>query len=231
MADRVREEEAPYGQAPLERVVAQVEYFPYEYILIGERFMLDLLQQARDLSEALKSSHIPFAVIGGLAVRAYVGKVDPSAMMTTRDIDVLMRRDDLEGAKRALARLGYAYRVVMGTPAFIPHGKKFRDGIHVLVAGDKPRPGAQYPAPDLDEAALEDSPEGFPVIDLNRLVFLKLGSYRPKDVAHLQDFAELGLLFPRCPEGWPVEFQSRLDQIFELNRGEGRPLPDEGATE
>lgn len=52
---------------------------------------------------ALEKADIPYAVTGGSAVAAWVSRVDEAAVRNTRDVDILLRRLDLERAKEALS--------------------------------------------------------------------------------------------------------------------------------
>jgi hypothetical protein len=48
---------------------------------------------------ALEAAGVPYAVIGGNAVMAWVEQVDEAAVRFTQDVDLVLRRDDLERAK------------------------------------------------------------------------------------------------------------------------------------
>jgi hypothetical protein len=61
----------------------------------------DLLDEFRELASALEEAGVEFAVCGGLAVAVYAR---PRA---TLDIDLLLPRDQLEGARDVAVRLGY----------------------------------------------------------------------------------------------------------------------------
>ena len=45
---------------------------------------------------ALESAGIPYAIAGGNAVAAWVSRVDEAAVRNTQDVDILLRREDLE---------------------------------------------------------------------------------------------------------------------------------------
>jgi len=51
---------------------------------------------------SLEETGIQFALVGGNAVAAWVARVDEAAVRNTRDVDVLLRRADLDGARQAL---------------------------------------------------------------------------------------------------------------------------------
>ncbi len=201
-----------------ESFTAKTVTFDFSTLALGERRMDDLLNRAKTVSAALKAARIPHAVVGGLAVRAYEASVGESPSLTTNDMDILMRREDLDKAVAVLTRLNFEYRVVMGTPAFIPSGGNFRNGIHVLISGEKPKKSSLHPAPPLDEQALVSSSEGFPVIDLSGLLYMKLSSLRPKDAAHIIHLMELNLITDEVRRGLPADLQDRLSEIIKQNQ-------------
>ncbi len=91
-------------------------------------------------ASALEEAGIPYAVIGGNAVAAHVGRVDESAVRNTQDVDILLKRTDLEAAKVALARAGFVYRHVKGIDMFLDGPKaKARDAVHIIFAGERVR--------------------------------------------------------------------------------------------
>src|SRR5207247_1855581 len=49
-------------------------------------------------TSALERAGIPHAVAGGNAVAAWVSRVDESAVRNTQDVDILLRRSDLDRA-------------------------------------------------------------------------------------------------------------------------------------
>lgn len=51
---------------------------------------------------ALEAAGIPYGIAGGNAVALWVARVDETAVRNTRDVDVLLRRDDLQRAIQAL---------------------------------------------------------------------------------------------------------------------------------
>ena len=83
----------PLGSFVLDRMVRAVE-------MVRER----LLRAAG----ALESAGVPHAVVGGNAVAAWVARVDEAAVRNTPDVDILIRRNDLDAASVALAAVGFA---------------------------------------------------------------------------------------------------------------------------
>jgi hypothetical protein len=153
---------------------------------------------------ALESAGIPYAVAGGNAVAAWVSRVDEAAVRNTQDVDILLRREDLERTKAALASAGFIFRHVKNIDMFLDGpGAKARDAIHVVFAGERVKPDSLAPSPELNEA---DETGPFRVVDLEPLVRMKLTSYRLKDQVHLLDMIGVGLI----DETWPSRFQPEL---------------------
>src|SRR5207253_8745597 len=59
---------------------------------------------------ALDKAGVAYAVAGGNAVAAWVGKVDQAAVRFTQDVDLLIRRHDLDKARAAVETAAFAYR-------------------------------------------------------------------------------------------------------------------------
>jgi len=64
-------------------------------------------QRLKQVAAALDKAGIPYAVVGGNAVAAWVATVDPAATRTTKDVDLLVRRGDLDRITKALTNQGY----------------------------------------------------------------------------------------------------------------------------
>ena len=162
---------------------------------------------------ALEKAGVAYAVIGGNAVAAWVGKVDQSVVRFTQDVDLLIRRADLEAVKAALAPAGFTYRHSARIDMFLdgPHARA-RDAVHVIFAGEKVRPEYELPAPDVTETAPS---EAFRVLQLDALVRMKLTSFRDKDRTHLRDMLDVGLVdatwLPRLPKALAQRLQLLLD--------------------
>src|SRR6185503_5345913 len=95
---------------------------------------------------ALDAAGVPYAVAGGNAVAAWVSRVDEAAARNTQDVDLVLRRADLEAA--AVTTAGFVYRHVGGVDMFLDGPEaKARDAVHVLFAGEKVRPDYAAAAP------------------------------------------------------------------------------------
>ncbi len=185
------------GEVSLERMVRAVE-----------KVRIRLLRAAT----ALEQAKVPYAVVGGNAVAAWVSRVDESAVRNTQDVDILLRRGDLETAKNALAAAGFLYRHVKGLDMFLDGPEaKARDAVHVVFSGEKVRPEYPLPVPDVTDA--EQTPE-FRLLNLEPLVCMKLTSFRRKDQVHLLDLAEVGLVDETWLNRLPPELSERLRELL-----------------
>src|SRR5437899_9934375 len=67
-------------------------------------------ERLRRAVAALEAARVPYALVGGNAVAAWVSRVEEAAVRNTQDVDILLRRADLPAAKAAMARSGFVYR-------------------------------------------------------------------------------------------------------------------------
>jgi len=136
------------------------------------------------LVDRLSKLKIPYAIVGALSLNAY------GYQRTTSDVDVLLRREDLESFKKAHLGRGYVDK--------FPGSKGFRDAtqnvdIDVLLTGEYPGDGKEKPVafPDPAEAAVRG--DRFSLLPLSTLLELKLasGMTAPHRLRDLADVIEL----------------------------------------
>jgi len=169
-------------------------------------------------ASTLETAGIPYAVIGGNAVAAWVAKMDVAAIRNTQDVDILLRREDLEAAKVAMEAAGFIYRHVKSIDMFLDGPKaKARDAVHILFAGEKVRPDSLAASAEITECeiAKTDFTGDFSVVSLEALVRMKLTSYRRKDQVHLLDMINVELLDASWPAKYPGELGQRLQQLLD----------------
>lgn len=168
-------------------------------------------------TSALENAGIPYSVVGGNAVAAWVEQVDEAAVRATQDVDLALRRTDLELAKTALANVGFFYRHVKSIDMFLdgPDAKP-RDAVHIVFSGEKVRESDLSPVPDVSES---DSFTAYRVVNLESLVRMKLTSYRDKDRTHLRDLIEVGLVDQTWPARLSPELAARLQEILDTPDG------------
>lgn len=166
---------------------------------------------------ALELAGIAYAVIGGNAVASWVGRVDESAVRFTQDIDILIRRSDLDATKQALAPAGFVYPHAKSIDLFLDGpDAKARDPIYVVFAAERVRPEYDSLAPDVSE--VEDS-ERFKVLRTEPLVRMKLTSFRDKDRMHLRDLIDVGLIDNTWQARLPEPLASRLSALLDTPDG------------
>jgi hypothetical protein len=170
-------------------------------------------QRLERTCNALKNADVPYAVIGGNAVAAWVATIDDGAVRNTRDVDILLREEDLERASVAMAAAGFVRSSVMGVTVFLdgPEGKASQ-GVHVLLADRKVREDYATATPKIDQTAAVD---GKSIIELEALVEMKLNSYRDKDRTHLRDMIQIGLIDATWPLRFPKPLGDRLQQLLD----------------
>ena len=193
---------------------AAVEHSGWERALMAAEKVKERLDRA---TRALDAAGLGYAVIGGNAVAEWVGRVDEEAVRTTRDVDLLVRRDDLPAVRTALEAAGFVYHHVLNVDTFVdgPQGKP-SGGVRLLFAGEKVRSGDEYSLPNLDES---QRAAGFQVIALEALVRSKLIAYRRKDQVHLLDLIGVGLLDASWPARLPPPLGDRLRQLLDDPHG------------
>ena len=187
-----------FGEDVLERMVLAVE---------------KVRERLRRATAALEAAGIPYAVIGGNAVAAWVSKVDPGAARNTVDVDLMVNRSDMDAVKTAMANAGFVYRHLLGDHMFLdgPEGRP-RDAVHVVFAGEKVRQQYSATAPDLTETGEH---EAYKLLGLEPLVRMKLTSFRRKDQVHLQDLIEVGLVDHTWLSRLQPDLAARLKELLD----------------
>jgi hypothetical protein len=166
---------------------------------------------------ALRQANVPYAVIGGNAVAAWVATIDDGAVRNTRDVDLLLAEEDMPRATEALQAVGFIRDVVMDTIVFLdgPQGKPSQ-GLHIFLAGRKVKPEYASPAPELERAVEINEKR---IVELESLVEMKLNSYRDKDRTHLRDMIQIGLIDASWPDRFPPQLGQRLQALLDDPEG------------
>ena len=162
---------------------------------------------------ALEQAAVPYAIIGGNAVAAWVSRIDESAVRNTQDVDILVRREDFARAKAALEAAGFVHGSTLDVEFFLDGAEaKVRDALHIVMANEKVKPEYESPAPDVDQS---ERGSDFCVIELQPLVEMKLNSWRRKDQVHLLDLIELGLIDSSWPQRFTPRMSARLQELLD----------------
>ncbi len=166
----------------------------------------------RKVTAALDAAGIPYAVIGGNAVASWVARVDPEATRTTKDVDILARRADVQRLSEAIVGLGFQRHDLRRMVLFVdPEAPSKKSGVHLVWAGEKVRTTYSRPAPTIEESVI--APEGFRVLSLPALVRMKLTSFRDIDRVHIADLLGVGLIDDAVRKSLPADLGERLATI------------------
>jgi hypothetical protein len=182
---------------------------------ILERMVL-AVEKVRDRllrsTAALEAAGVPYAVIGGNAVAAWVSTVDPGAARNTVDVDIMVNRADLPAVKSALEGAGFHHYELMDVHMFLdgPNGRP-SDAVHLLFAGEKVKQSYSTAAPTL---AATNAHESHQLLALEPLVVMKLTSFRRKDQVHILDMIKVGIVDETWLSRLPAELAARLQELL-----------------
>src|SRR5947207_2677597 len=115
-------------------------------------------ERLRRVVAALEAANVPYALVGGNAVAAWVSRVDETAVRNTQDVDILLRRADLPRAITATAPAGFFYRHSKSLDMLLdgPSGCA-RDAVHIIFANEKVKADCPLPSPDITESERTES--------------------------------------------------------------------------
>jgi hypothetical protein len=182
-----------------------------------ERAVEKVKDRLRRVTRALNAANIPYAVIGGNAVQHWVSQVDDSVVRNTQDVDIILNESDLEKAIPVLESAGFIFRQSAGVTVFLDGpDAKARDAVHVVFAGKKVRQEYSEPVPDIDQFEWIEDARTLP---FDRLITMKLTSFRRKDQVHLLDMISIGLIDSTWLERLSPELQLRLQELLEDPEG------------
>lgn len=81
-------------------------------------FFEERVEQLFDLAglveKVFSSAGLEYRLVGGLAAYLYVEELEPDAGRLTKDIDIVVRREDLERMAQAAEPLGFEHRLAAG---------------------------------------------------------------------------------------------------------------------
>jgi hypothetical protein len=178
-----------------------------------ERAVENVKDRLRRVTEALNAAGISYAVIGGNAVQHWVSQVDESVVRNTRDVDLILNRDELPTAIIELEKAGFLYRHTYGVSMFLDGpDAKARDAVHVVFAGEKVREDYPEAVPSIDAYTLMENTRTLP---FEALVRMKLTSFRDKDRVHLRDLISIGMIDESWLEGLSPVLRSRLQELID----------------
>lgn len=179
----------------------------------------DVYRTLQRLADRLDRERIPYALIGGLAMAQH------GFVRMTQDIDILLTKEGLKAFQARCVGRGYVR-------AFPGAEKTFRDAetgvrIEVITTGEYPGDGlpkpVSFPAPDL----VGEVRDGIRVINLERLIELKLASgltapHRLRDLADVQDLIEMLQLPFDLAEELDASVREKYIELWSASRAAGR---------
>lgn len=176
-----------------------------------EKRVKDLFDLANLVEKAFSSAGLDYRVVGGLATYLYVEEADADAGRLTKDIDIIVRREDLDKIAKSVEPFGLKYRHVAGVDMLVQIGQPTaRRAVHMIFTGEKVRQEYPEPAPEIRSGR---TIQGVRLVPLTDLVRMKLTSFRLKDQMHLKDLDEVGAITSEIEADLSQVLLQRLAQI------------------
>lgn len=186
-------------------------------VLFEER-VFELIGTLQKLSQPLEQAGVPHELVGGLAVFLHVENADSTHSSLTRDIDVLIRRDDLPLVVAIAEQQGFRFKHSAGLDMLL-YGEtnSARNAVHLLFSGEKVKETQLEAHPGIRPVRSSLHGQDFLVIPVADLVRMKLSSYRDKDRVHVRGMEAAGLITSAVEGELNEEFRLRLRHIRETD--------------
>lgn len=175
----------------------------------------NVYETLRRLARSLERAGIKYSVVGGMAL------VMHGYVRATQDVNLLLSPIGLESFRRELVGRGFVL-------AFPGVTRMFRDAVtnvivEILVAGEFPGDGKPKPVCFPDPATVAVDRDGIKVIELTKLIELKLASGsapdRLKDLADVQELIRTLALKASLVEQLNESVQEQYMQLWSaINR-------------
>lgn len=173
----------------------------------------DVTDRLERIVRAFEQAGVQYALVGGQAVALWVATKDPAAVRTTKDVDLLLRREDLPQARAAAISAGMDYFEVLNVGMFLERNDPNpRKGVHLVWADEKVKADYALASPSLDDRVELQS--GLRVVSLEGLVAMKLMANRDQDRVHLRDMIDVGLVGRDLIINLPGELGVRLEALL-----------------
>jgi hypothetical protein len=106
-----------------------------------ERAVAKLRERLLRTTAVLDHARLPYAVVGGHAVASWIATVDEGAVRNTRNIDLLIRCEELPAVTTALEHAGFVRAEILNVTIFLdgPEAKPI-ESIRLLFAGKRSVP-------------------------------------------------------------------------------------------
>ena len=184
-------------------------------VLFEER-VFELIGTLQKLSVPLEQAGVPHELIGGLAVFLHVENADSTHSSLTRDIDVMIRREDLPRVIAIAEEHGFRFRHSAGLDMLL-YGEtnSARNAVHLLFTGEKVKAAQLEAHPSIRPVRAGLHGQDFFVIPVMDLVRMKLSSNRDKDRVHVRGMDAAGLITNAVEQGLSEDLRVRLRHIRE----------------
>ena len=179
-----------------------------------EERLFALVGTLERIAQPLAAEKIPYELIGGGAVMVHVNRREPSAVRNTKDLDIMIRRADLERIKEVAGRHAFTFLHDAGVDRLLPPPEtQARNAVHLIFTGEKVRPNQAVPNPPLRPEHLPVHGVEVAVIPVADLVQMKLSNNRDIDRVHVRDLDSVGLITAEVEEALPEVLRERLREI------------------
>lgn len=194
----------------LENAAAKREFVN---VLFEER-VFELIGTLQKLSLPLEQAGVPHELVGGLAVFLHVENADSTHSSLTRDIDLMIRREDLASTIAIAEKHGFRFRHSAGLDMLL-YGEttSARNAVHLLFTGEKVKDSQVEPHPTIRPVRAGLHGQDFLVIAVDDLLRMKLSSYRDKDRVHVRGMDAAGLITPAVERHLNNELAARLHHV------------------
>ena len=184
-------------------------------VLFEER-VFDLIGTLQKLSLPLEEAGVPHELVGGLAVFLHVENADSTHSSLTRDIDIMIRREDMGRVVAIAEEYGFRFRHSAGWDMLL-YGEtnSARNAVHLLFSGERVKETQLEVHPSIRPVRAGLHGQDFLVIPVVDLVRMKLCSYRDKDRVHVRGMEAAGLITEEVERELGDELRARLRHIRE----------------
>lgn len=192
----------------LEKFVEAAQFSSANFLF--DRAMYSLTDDLTRITSVLTEARIDFQLVGGVAILAHILDRDRSRSFVTRDIDLLVRRDDLDRLVAAAEAAGYQARKIVDGFMLLRQGQSPAEAVHIIFAGERSKSTQPATHPEVRPVWMRFFETSLPVAQLADLVQMKLNSFRAKDLLHLETLDEAGLITEAVETALPDVLRDRL---------------------
>ncbi|MDX2178497.1 MAG: hypothetical protein SFV18_02815 [Bryobacteraceae bacterium] len=176
-----------------------------------ERGMYAAYCRAFEVVPIMDGVGVPYQVVGGVAVNAYLLREHRDLTFVPGPIDFLLEREHLALVVAAVEREGYATQKALGSHDIICPGQHTALAMHIIFARERTKSTQPLVNPEVRPERKDFFGVSIPVIPLDDLILMKLTSFRPKDVVYLQTLADAGLITEQIVDSLPEVLRPRWE--------------------